>query len=206
MRDLNKMELIGSVSQEIRMNQSAKGLSIANIPVATKVTSRSGAEISTYHTIVCFGDLADMASSFKVGDRVFATGSIQNESYEKDGQKKYVTKIKASHLAKLAAEAEDRPQEAAPNGGNSTANFPLGETNKTVGFPFYDTERQVTWAAPTKDDNGCSPVVEKSGVFMTCRWENPEDPLSGGVVYGMKDGEETWNTLGNIPSTVDLPF
>jgi single-strand DNA-binding protein len=205
MRDLNKMELIGSVSQEIRVNQSAKGLAIANIPVSTKVVRQSGQEISTYHTIVCFGELAEMASTFKVGDRVFATGSIQNESYEKDGQKRYVTKVKATHLAKLAAEAEDKPAQEAPKGGN-TANFPRGETSKPAGFPFYDTERQVTWAAPNKDGNGCSPVVEKSGLFMTCRWENPEDPLCGGVVYGMKDGEDTWNTLGNIPSTVNIPF
>lgn len=205
MRDLNKIELIGSVSQAVRMNQSAKGLSIANIPIETKVTRQSGQEISTYHTIVCFGELADMASTFNIGDRLFATGSIQNESYEKDGQKRYVTKVKATHLAKLAAEAEDQPQQAAQKGGND-ANFPLGETSKSAGFPFYDTEREVTWEKPSKENNGCSPVIEKSGVFMTCRWENPEDPFSGGVVFGMKDGEETWDKLGDIPCTTDIPF
>ena len=53
-----------------------------------------------------------MASTFNVGDRVFANGSIQNESYEKDGQKRTMVKIKASHLARLASEAMDSPPQA----------------------------------------------------------------------------------------------
>lgn len=189
MRDLNKIEVLGTVSQPVRTNKTGSGLSIANIPIATVVKNRtSGKEFTTYHTIVCFAELADMASSFSEGDRVFATGSIQNDSYEKDGQRVRVTKIKASHLAKVLSEALDQPQESPSNGKGDTANFPHGEISTTASFPFHDAERQVTWAAPTKDDNGCSPVVEKSGVFMTCRWEDPGNPLLGGIVYGMKDG------------------
>jgi len=209
MRDLNKIELLGSVSKEVRINQSAKGLSIANIPLSTVQKRANGMEITTYHTIVCFGELADMASKFKVGDRVFASGNIQNESYEKDGQKVYVTKVKASHLASLATEALDTPAASndAPKAGGAPANFPHGETNKSVGFPFHDAQRNINWEQPAKDGSNCSPTVEHNGLVLTCRWENDEDPSRGGTVFGMKQGETEWSVFGLIPGIDDdIPF
>tara|TARA_R110000824_G_scaffold324556_3_gene511510 strand:- start:1053 stop:1667 length:615 start_codon:yes stop_codon:yes gene_type:complete len=204
MRDLNKVELLGSVSREIKMAQSAKGLSIANIPIATVVSRQSGSDIKTFHTIVCFGELADMASTFVVGDRVFISGSVQNESYEKNGQKVYVTKIKASHLAKLMSEAEDKPPGGETKKEESAENFPLGEVSSKPNFPFYDAERKVTWDKP--GDSKCSPCIVKDGINMTCQWESMEDPSLGAVVFGMKDGDESWKEIGTIKSTVDIPF
>lgn len=203
MRDLNTVEILGTVSREVKLNKSAKGLSIANIPVATKVTRQGGTEISTYHTIVCFGELADMAAGFSVGDRVFVNGSIQNESYEKDGQKVYVTKIKASCLAKLASEAEDTAP-SAQSGGAAPENFPRGEAKSS--FPFFDNKNQINWSAPGPNDKNCSPIVEKGGVHMTCAWVDPKDPTKGGTVYGMRDGEDNWIKLNDIPNTQDIPF
>ena len=207
MRDLNKVSLVGTVSKEVTTATSQKGLAIANIPIQTSQNRMNGNPIVTYHTIVCFGELAEMAASFKINDRVMAEGSIQNDSYEdKDGQKRRVTKVKASVLAKLASEAQDSMAPA--TGEKPAANFPLGEAKdkQSSGFPFFDTERQVNWEQPSKEDNGCSPVIEKSGVHMTCRWENPDNPLHGGIVYGMKDGEESWSQLGTIPNTANVPF
>jgi single-strand DNA-binding protein len=112
MRDLNKVEVMGTISKPVRTASSKSGLPIANIPIATVQKRQTGNDITTYHTIVCFGELADMASTFNVGDRVFATGSIQNESYEKDGQRQTMTKVKATHLAQLASEATDGPPKA----------------------------------------------------------------------------------------------
>lgn len=208
MRDLNKVELMGSVSREVKLNQSAKGLSIANIPMATIQNRQNGMQITTYHTVVCFGALADMAAKFQVDDRIFVSGNIQNESYEKDGQKVYVTKVKASHLAKIASEAIDSPPQSkgAPEGGKPAANFPHGETNKVVSFPFFDTERQVNWEKPEKDGSMCSPTIEKNGLIMICRWENDEDPTCGGTVFGMKPDDTEWSVIGEIPNTVKVPF
>lgn len=208
MRDLNKVELLGSVSREVKLNQSAKGLSIANIPMATVQKRANGMEITTYHTVVCFGELADMASTFNVGDRVFVSGNIQNESYEKDGQKVYVTKVKASHLARLAAEALDTPAQGntSNKGGQPPANFLHGEANKSVGFPFYDEQRNIKWIKPAKDGTFCSPAVEKNGVTLTVRWEDENDSSKGGTVLGIKPGEIEWSVIDQIAALDDLPF
>tara|TARA_R100001463_G_scaffold45515_1_gene93816 strand:+ start:6312 stop:6932 length:621 start_codon:yes stop_codon:yes gene_type:complete len=206
MRDQNRVSLKGTVSKEVTTATSKNGLAIANIPISTTQSRQNGNDITTYHTIVCFGELAEMAASFQLGDRVSVEGSIQNDSYEKDGQRIRVTKVKASHLDKLFSEAVDAPAGNASPKKEDSANFPLGEASKPTGFPFLDSQRQINWEKPGPEDNGCSPVVEQSGVHMTCRWEDPENPLSGGIVYGMKDGEESWTQLGTIPNTVDLPF
>ena len=66
MRDLNKATILGTVTREVRTNQTGKGLSVANIPVGTVQQRQNGMEITTYHTVVCFGDLADIASTLNV--------------------------------------------------------------------------------------------------------------------------------------------
>lgn len=109
-RDLNRMEILGSVSKDVTVNHTAKGLAIASIPMSTKVSRQSGADITTFHTVVCFGELAEMASTFKVGDRVFATGSLQKDSWDDNGIKRYATKLKATHLGKVQGEATESAQ------------------------------------------------------------------------------------------------
>tara|TARA_R100001163_G_C5022336_1_gene164832 strand:- start:160 stop:774 length:615 start_codon:yes stop_codon:yes gene_type:complete len=204
MRDLNKVTLIGTVSKDISTATSQKGLAIANIPIQTAQSRQNGSDIVTYHTILCFGELAELASTFKVGDRVMAEGSIQNDSYEVDGQKRRVTKVKASVLAKLQTVAEDNM------GGSkkeeSSENFPHGETRNSSGFPYFDAEREVTFEKPTEGDKGCSPVVTKSNVHFTCRWSDPNNPFKGGIVFGLNDGEKDWKQVGTIESTANIPF
>lgn len=111
-RDLNRMEILGSVSKDVIVNHTSKGLAIASIPVATKVSRQSGTDIVTYHTVVCFGELAEMAAHFKVNDRIFATGSLQKDSWDDNGVKRYATKLKATHLGKVQGEASDSEQQS----------------------------------------------------------------------------------------------
>ena len=204
-RDQNLVLLTGTVSKDVTTNKTQKGLSIANIPVSTKVVRQNGTEIVTYHTILCFGELADLAATFKVGNRIHCSGSIQKESWEKEGVKQYTTKVKATHLILSSREAEDQPQ-ATNSGGNSSGNFPLGETSNKAGFPFSYKRYGIRFEKPGAGDNGCSPPVEHKGVFVTCRWEDPSDASYGGTVYAMKDGSEQWDEIDKIPSSVDLPF
>jgi single-strand DNA-binding protein len=205
MRDLNKATILGTVTREVRTNQTAKGLSVANIPVGTVQQRQNGMEITTYHTVVCFGDLADIGATLNVGDRIFVQGQIQTDSWEKDGEKRYTTKVKASHLARCSAEAVDSPKAATNGGGEAPANFPHGGANKKVGFPYFDTERQIKWDKPQKETM-CSPAVEKNGITFVCRWENEESPYFGGTVFGMREDEADWQIVGEIPNTQTVPF
>ncbi|HCB45454.1 MAG TPA: hypothetical protein DEP37_03390 [Algoriphagus sp.] len=206
MRDLNKMELLGTIGKDVQMYESKNGLAIANIPVTTVQTRFDKPSISTYHTVVCFGELAEMASAFKVGDRVFASGKLEKDSYEKEGQRHYVTKLKATHLAKLLSESSDQEKsESKPQGGPPTANFPRGENSKPTVFPYFDKERDVSWDKPKEDGEGCS-YVQKGDLLLTCAWLNPDNPLEGGAIYGMKQGDKEWEPMGSLPNVAPTPF
>ena len=207
MRDLNKTELLGTIGREVKTFVSKDGLAITNIPITTVQQRRDKTDISTYHTIVCFAELAEMAADFQIGDRIFATGSIQNDSYEKDGQKVYVTKIKATHLAKLASESSSEPKpNAGSNGENkSTANFLRGESSNPVAFPYHDSKRQISWDQPGPDADGCS-YASQGDLTLTCAWQDPSNPKKGGSVYGMREGDKEWQPMGSIPNTASIPF
>ena len=208
MRDLNKTELLGTIGKEVKTFVSKDGLAITNIPITTTQKRRDGkSDINTYHTIVCFAELAEMAANFNVGDRIFATGSIQNDSYEKDGQRVYVTKIKATHLAKLASEASanEKPSAGPAQGGNSTANFPRGESSPVAAFPYHDDKRNVSWPKPDANSDGHS-YARNGDYTLTCAWNDPSDPKKGGAVYGMTEGDSEWQPMGSIPNTAPIPF
>ena len=201
MRDLNKVELLGTISKELRMAQSNSGLSIANIPIATGQVNKNGNKIDTYHTVVCFGELADMAESFAVGDRVFVSGKIQNDSFDskrpgEEGKKVYRTTIVASHLAKLLSEgSNDKTDSSKPAGGKPPANFLHGESELKPTFPFYDAKRQINWPEPTEDS--CS-FVTQGNTTLTCAWLDPKNPSKGGSVYKMNEGDTKWESIGSI--------
>tara|TARA_R110000751_G_scaffold246434_2_gene346388 strand:- start:1045 stop:1689 length:645 start_codon:yes stop_codon:yes gene_type:complete len=214
MRDLNNMNLLGTIGREVKMFESKNGLAISNIPVTTVQQRQGKSEISTFHTVVCFGELATMAADFKVGDRIYASGKIQNDSYEKDGQKIRVTKIVASHIAKVLNEGVEQSTQTtpqsnpAPGGGQPPANFPLGESSAKTTFPFHDVERNMIWVKPTAEDQGCSFHKEQgTEVLMTCAWNDPLEPEKGGTVYSMdpSKGDTDWKHVGNVPSTL-IPF
>jgi single stranded DNA-binding protein len=207
MRDLNKTELLGTIGREVKTFVSKDGLAITNIPITTVQKRRDKTDISTYHTIVCFAELAEMAADFQIGDRIFATGSIQNDSYEKDGQKVYVTKIKATHLAKLASELSSEPKadSGSAQGGKPAANFLRGESSNPVAFPYHDNERQISWSQPGPDADGCS-YASQGDLTLTCAWQDPSNPKKGGSVYGMREGDKEWKPMGSIPNTASVPF
>tara|TARA_Y100000356_G_C11131792_1_gene220449 strand:- start:16 stop:573 length:558 start_codon:yes stop_codon:yes gene_type:complete len=179
------------------MASGGSGISIANIPMATVKKGWNGKkDQTTFHTVVCFGELADMASSFVEGDRIMAKGRLQKNSYtDKDEIKRIETNIVASQIAKILSETTENSGDSPQQGGASAANFPHGESSKPT-FPFHDFKRNVDWPKP--DDKGYSFVTLNNGNTLTCSWLDPSNPKKGGDVYEMKQGDEAWTPIGSI--------
>ena len=207
MRDINQATLLGTISKEVKMAQGKSGIAIANIPISTiKEGWNGGKDQTTFHTIVCFGDLAELAKSFQLGDRILARGRIQNESYETpEGVRKTFTKITASEMAKCVSEAGESKRPSPEPGGKAPENFPRGESSPAATFPYQDKENDINWNKPEEGADGCS-YAKKDGILMTCAWRNPEKPSEGGSIYGMKDGGSEWEPMGSIPNTTKVPF
>ena len=109
MECLNRIELIGYVTETARVSETSGGVKFAQFKLMTRdvyVPARGGEskERIDYHYIVCYGGLANMATSLANGEKVFIEGK-QEHWYNKDEQNKETksspvvcrTMVKMSH-------------------------------------------------------------------------------------------------------------
>lgn len=114
MKNLNQVNLIGNVGQGAEIRNLDGGKVVASFSVATNETwkDKTGEkqEHTEWHTIVAWGKLAEIVEKFvKKGSLVHISGKLKHETYEKEGAKKYITKIVARDIIILDSR---QPQEA----------------------------------------------------------------------------------------------
>lgn len=112
MTSFNKCQLIGRLGADpeykvIKTNDTP----VANFSLATNdFSTKNGKkeQITYWHNIIAWGKLADIAHVYlKKGSLVFIEGKIVPRSYEKDGQKIYITEIIASNIQFLESKSND---------------------------------------------------------------------------------------------------
>lgn len=110
MSSLNKVTLIGNVGKAPEVRTTKTGGKVAQLSLATtrKWTDSSGQkqEKTEWHRLVVWNrgksGLADVVERYvNKGDKLYAEGSIETRSYEKDGETKYVTEINVSDIVLL---------------------------------------------------------------------------------------------------------
>ena len=200
MRDINEVKILGTVTQPVRVNPTKSG-SVANISVVT-IKKRGEYDIKKFHNVTCWNDLAQEASALKEGDRVFVSGSMETDSYDKDGVRQYKDKITAQVLIRAAA-SSSAPSMAQTQGG-PPGSFSGGGGRKST-FPYADTAHKVSWPKP--DESGFS--YAEDGIAQLCvAWTNPSDPSQGGTVYQFADND--WQEHGQVDQLLikddDIPF
>ena len=105
--DLNKVMLIGRLTQKPEKRVIASGQSVASFGLATnrKWTDKSGQkqEQAEFHNIVVWGKLADICDQYlDKGRRAFFEGRLQTRSWDgQDGVKRYKTEIVADNMIML---------------------------------------------------------------------------------------------------------
>ena len=100
MASINKVIIVGRLGKEPELKDVGQS-QVCKFSVATseKWTDKNGQkqERTEWHNIVVWGKLADICGTYlKKGSEVYIEGKLQTESYEKDGQKKYITNIVAA--------------------------------------------------------------------------------------------------------------
>jgi len=112
MTSFNRATLIGRLGADpeykvIKTNDTP----VANFSLATNDSfTKNGKkeQITYWHTIIAWGKLAEIAHVYlKKGSLVFIEGKIVPRSYEKDGQKIYITEIIASNIQFLEPKSND---------------------------------------------------------------------------------------------------
>ncbi|MBO4765403.1 MAG: single-stranded DNA-binding protein [Bacteroidales bacterium] len=117
---LNKVLLIGNVGKDPDVRHLEGGASVASFTLATTERYRergSGEtkELTEWHNIVAWRQLADLAENFiRKGSQIFVEGRIRSRSWDdQNGQKRYITEILADSIQLLGRKG-DSP---IPSGG-----------------------------------------------------------------------------------------
>ena len=104
---MNRAILIGNLGKDPEVKQIEGGTSVGTFSLATssKYKNKAGEliEDTQWHNITVWGKLAEIAAKYlKKGVKIAVEGEIRYREYEKDGQKKYFTEIKARELEMLS--------------------------------------------------------------------------------------------------------
>ncbi|HLC76416.1 MAG TPA: single-stranded DNA-binding protein [Candidatus Peribacterales bacterium] len=108
MFSLNRVQLIGYVTQPVSVRQTPSGTSVADLNIATPYTftTDSGENLSgvAYHSVTAWSGMADVAGQYlKPGSQVFVSGRLQTDSWEDEqsGEKRSKTRIVAMDFIML---------------------------------------------------------------------------------------------------------
>lgn len=110
---LNKVLLIGNVGKDPEVRHLQGGASVATITLATseRYKDRSGEsrEITEWHTVIAWRQLADLAENFiRKGSQIYVEGRIRSRSWDdQNGQKRYVTEIQADSIQLLGRRGDN---------------------------------------------------------------------------------------------------
>lgn len=107
MSSLNQVQLIGRLGQDPEVRYLPNGDAVCNLSIATsekwkdKQTNEQK-EKTEWHRVVMFGKLAEIAGQYlKKGALVFVQGKLETRQWEKDGEKRYTTEIRANQMTML---------------------------------------------------------------------------------------------------------
>jgi single-strand DNA-binding protein len=132
-RGVNKVILVGHLGADPEVRYTANGTAVAKFNLATSesYTDKEGnrQDKTEWHRIVAWRKLAEICGQYLTKGRlIYVEGSLQTNSWEKDGVKRYTTEIIARDMQILDSgknrEQLDEPFRREP-----------GETNETD-FPF----------------------------------------------------------------------
>ena len=153
---LNKVFLIGNVGKDPDVRHLEGGASVASFTLATTERYRergSGEtkELTEWHNIVAWRQLADLADNFiRKGSQIFVEGRIRSRSWDdQNGQKRYVTEILADSIQLLGRKG-DAP---IPTGGAYSDPGPQAQSPAPApraAAPAYPKPQPASQPAPSQ--------------------------------------------------------
>jgi len=154
---LNKTMLIGHTGKDAEVFTFEDGTKKASISLAVTESykNKAGEKVDSteWFNVVFFRGLAEVVEKFvKKGDKIFVEGKSKTRTYDKDGEKRYLTEIFATNMVMLGskgsgsgasgADAADAAASGAPQQKQSTPEqtppdfIPNGDNSEPDDLPF----------------------------------------------------------------------
>ncbi len=137
MNDLNQCQFIGRLGKdpEQRFMPNGDAVTSFRIAVGWKGKDKEGAE---WVSIETFGKLAEICHEYlRKGSQVFVSGRMKTDEYEKDGIKRYSTKIVADRMQMLGSKG-DNGGAAHDSNSNSDQGQPQAEAKQKAQVDMDD--------------------------------------------------------------------
>ena len=131
--DVNKVTLMGNITNEPELRYTPGGSAVLNFGLATNRSyqkDNNWTDEVTYHNVVFWRSAENLAKRIKKGTRVYVEGRIQVRSWENsEGQKQYKTEIVADDVILIARyegnsenSSQGEDQSKAQENGNNASN------------------------------------------------------------------------------------
>lgn len=113
MAGVNKVILLGNLGRDPEVKHLDNGKAVANFSIATSENykNKQGERVtnSEWHNIVLWSPLAEIAEKYlKKGSHVYVEGKLTTRSYDKDGEKRYVTEVVGRELTLLGGKSQQQ--------------------------------------------------------------------------------------------------
>ena len=139
MGNLNKVLLIGRVGKDPETTYTSTNTPVCKFSLATtdyyKDKAGEKKEKSSWHRIVVFGKLAEIAGKLSKGSQVYLEGSLSYGKYEKDGKEVQTTDIMVTSMQFLDARKEGDTEKKSPAKAESEFNKALAGSAGTAEEP-----------------------------------------------------------------------
>jgi len=103
----NRVQLIGNVGNDPEIKTLENGRKLAHVTIATndKYTNDKGEKVeqTEWHRVTAWGKTAEIIERYVVkGKEVAIEGKLTHRSYDKNGEKRYVTEVVVSEILLLS--------------------------------------------------------------------------------------------------------
>jgi len=95
----NTVTVIGNLTREPELKYTASGTAVCSFSVAWNRKDQNQEDVASFFDVTCWRELAEhSAESLNKGQRVIVYGRIEQETWEKDGEKRNKIKIVAEDV------------------------------------------------------------------------------------------------------------
>lgn len=126
---MNYVVIMGRLTADPELRQTADGIPYCNVTVAVERDHRKDAETKVdFIPVTSWRSTAEFISrNFVKGQMIAVHGSLRINTYEKDGEKRYITSVNADKLFFAGGAKGRTAQEIPPESSGETENFDLSE-------------------------------------------------------------------------------
>lgn len=111
---INKVTLIGRIAAQPELRRLESGAAVSNVSLATsenyKDKSGEWQENTEWHNLTFWREQAERSEKLEKGTLLYIEGKLKTEVWEKEGEKRYTTKIVVSYFRQLSKREANNEQ------------------------------------------------------------------------------------------------